>query len=118
MISTTPTAALPGFPADPILAEVTLRLRRTGYLALREIHCEVGERSIRLSGRVPSYFLRQVAQAVVSEIVDKHGIQNQIEVVTPTARPPYERVRPRRSEDLPQVPSYTAVVPPNHNSQL
>jgi hypothetical protein len=36
---------------------------------------------LRLGGRVPSHYLKQVAFAVVSDIVGSHPIRNEIQVV-------------------------------------
>jgi hypothetical protein len=67
--------------------EAERRLRRSGYLALRDVSCEALAEGVRLRGRLPSYFLKQVAQAVVAEVEDARRIVNLIEVVSPASRP-------------------------------
>ncbi|MDB5349075.1 MAG: putative periplasmic or secreted lipoprotein [Planctomycetota bacterium] len=60
--------------------EAQERLRRCGYSALRDISCDVHGQSVRLAGRLPSYYLKQVAQAVVAEIEGVRRVINLIEV--------------------------------------
>jgi carbon storage regulator CsrA len=55
-------------------------LRRSGYLALRDISCEVREGVARMQGRLPTYYLKQVAQAIVAEVEGVDAVINQIEV--------------------------------------
>jgi carbon storage regulator len=56
------------------------RLGRSGYLALRDIACEVREGVARLRGRLPTQYLEQVAQAIVAAVEGVMGVMNQIEV--------------------------------------
>lgn len=71
--------------SDPI-RRMTIRevaedhLRRSGYLALRDISCEVREGVARMQGRLPTYYLKQVAQAIVAEVEGVDAVINQIEV--------------------------------------
>ncbi|MBV9123273.1 MAG: BON domain-containing protein [Planctomycetes bacterium] len=55
------------------------RLRNNPYLALKRVSCDYQEGALTLRGRLPSYFLKQMAQAVISPL---EGVQiiNQIEV--------------------------------------
>ena len=64
-------------PAD--LAERALR--NSPYLALRNVACEYGGGVLTLRGRLPTYYLKQVAQAVVGRIDGVRQIVNDIEVV-------------------------------------
>ncbi|GEM_PF-967503 len=57
------------------------RLRRSGYLALRDISCEVREGVARLRGRLPTHYLKQVAQAIVAEVEGVVVVMNQIKVI-------------------------------------
>ena len=61
-------------------------LRRSGYLALRDIGCTCREGVVTLRGCLPTYFLKQIAQLVVAEVAGVHGIFNQIEVLTSSGR--------------------------------
>ena len=42
------------------------RLRDNAYAALRNVSCEYAEGVLTLRGRLPTYFLRQMAQAAVA----------------------------------------------------
>jgi hypothetical protein len=60
-------------------AEACLRCK--GYLALRDISCEVCDGVLHLRGHLPSQYLKQVAQAAVAEVRGIRGVVNGIEVV-------------------------------------
>jgi osmotically-inducible protein OsmY len=64
-------------------SEALRRLRRSGYSALRDVSCVVHGDSMRLLGRVPTYYLKQVAQAVVADVDGVRRVVNLIEVVAP-----------------------------------
>jgi len=57
-------------------------LRRNGHLLHQNISCEFHEGVLVLRGSVPSYHLKQVAQAVVASLEEVVQIENRIEVVT------------------------------------
>src|SRR5512135_849445 len=61
-------------------------LRRSGYLALRDIGCTCREGVVTLRGCLPTYYLKQIAQHLVAEIEGVRGIINQIEVLVPSRR--------------------------------
>jgi osmotically-inducible protein OsmY len=66
---------------DLRLADQILRaLHATGYRALRNIKVSVVARIVRLVGRVPSYHLKQVAQATALAIPGADQIHNVLEV--------------------------------------
>lgn len=71
--------------------EVERRFRRSGYLALRDISCDFHAGIAKLRGRVPTYYLKQVAQALVSEIEEVRQVINLIEIVPTADRPPLGR---------------------------
>jgi osmotically-inducible protein OsmY len=56
------------------------RLERSGYLALRGVGCEVVGGRALLRGRVPSFYLKQMAQALVGEVEGVDDVFNLIEV--------------------------------------
>jgi osmotically-inducible protein OsmY len=78
-------------PRAGLALEVEHRLRRSGYLALRDVSCDLYVGTVRLRGRLPSYYLKQVAQAIVSEIAGVHQVINHIEIVAPADRSPLGR---------------------------
>jgi osmotically-inducible protein OsmY len=69
-------------PAD--LAERALR--NSPYLALRNIACECRDGMLTLRGCLPTYYLKQVAQAVVARVEGVRHVVNEIEVVCATMR--------------------------------
>jgi hypothetical protein len=63
------------------------RLRRSGYSALQHLSCECGAGVLTLRGRLPSYYLKQVALAVVATVEGVQHIDDQVEVAAPAAAP-------------------------------
>jgi osmotically-inducible protein OsmY len=69
---------------DCRLAErVERALRATGYGALRGIKVTVHARYIILGGRVPSYYLKQVAQATALAVPGARHVRNDLDVDRP-----------------------------------
>jgi osmotically-inducible protein OsmY len=69
---------------DLRLAERVQRaLRATGYLPLRGIDVIVQARLVILAGRVPSYYLKQVAQTTVLAVPGAEKVRNGLEVGLP-----------------------------------
>jgi osmotically-inducible protein OsmY len=62
-------------------------LRSTSHLALRNLSCDYLDGVLVLRGRLPTYYLKQVAQEVVTQLEGVESIDNQIQVVTPAFRP-------------------------------
>jgi osmotically-inducible protein OsmY len=81
-------------PADPaqlanpyLAARIEQALRATGYPALRHVHFwAVGGIAI-LRGAVPSYYMKQIAQAAVSGVPGVSDVHNELDVV------PHDRLR-------------------------
>lgn len=61
-------------------------LRRSPYLALRNISCECRDGTLILRGCLPSYYLKQQAQAAVGRVEGVGPIANEIEVIAPPSR--------------------------------
>ena len=59
-------------------------LRANGYPALRTIEVSVEGRRVILKGGVPSYYMKQMAQAVSLAVAEVQELCNEVEVV-PTA---------------------------------
>jgi hypothetical protein len=72
-----PPAARHANPAD--LAERALR--SSPYLALRNVACDCQDGVLTLRGCLPTYYLKQVAQAAVARVTGVQRIVNEIEVV-------------------------------------
>ena len=43
-------------------------LKRSGYTELSSVHVEVHEGYVRLSGKLPSFYLKQVAQSLLQRV--------------------------------------------------
>jgi hypothetical protein len=55
-------------------------LRSSGYAALRGLRCEVTETFLTVTGVVPSYYLKQMAQALLQPLDGLRGVTNLVEV--------------------------------------
>jgi osmotically-inducible protein OsmY len=67
---------------DLRLAErVDRALRATGHGPLRSVEVTVHERLVILGGRVPSYYLKPLAQAAALAVPGIHQIRNELAVV-------------------------------------
>jgi osmotically-inducible protein OsmY len=70
---------------DLRLAERVARaLRATGYGPLRDIEVTVQARLVLLAGRVPSYYLKQVAQTTALGVPGAQQVRNDLEVGRPS----------------------------------
>ena len=63
------------------LAQATLR--QSPYFELRAVSCDFSGGILTLRGHLPSYHLKQLAQATVAEVPGVVEVHNQVEVVTP-----------------------------------
>lgn len=71
-----------------IAALVSDRLAESAYFVLRNVWCDYHEGVLCLRGRVPSYFLKQVAQTIACQVNGVEECMNRIEVSMPTSLPP------------------------------
>ena len=58
-------------------------LRKSSYYSVRQVSCDVCQRVVMLSGRVPSFYMKQMAQTIVLCLLEGEGrlvIDNQLEV--------------------------------------
>jgi osmotically-inducible protein OsmY len=60
-----------------------LTLRATGYGPRRDLEVTVHERLVIAGGRVPSYYLKQVAQAIALAVQGVEQARNDLEVGRP-----------------------------------
>jgi osmotically-inducible protein OsmY len=58
-------------------------LRRSAYVELRDVSCEFSGGILTLQGRVPTYHLKQLAQASVAEVPGVVEVHNRVEVAPP-----------------------------------
>ncbi len=67
------------------------RLSKSGYTSLRDVSCLAAEDVLVLEGRLPSHYLKQVAQEIALSVSGVRGIVNRIKVPRLTAS---DRTRP------------------------
>lgn len=86
-IDRSPKATTRGPAHDVRIRELAeWRLRKSSYFALAHVSCHYGRGVLTLGGCVPTYYLKQIAQATVSGLDGVKAIENQIEVWMPEAR--------------------------------
>jgi osmotically-inducible protein OsmY len=83
MSSTSPPAETRALVARTLLDEVQRGLHATGYPALRGVNVVAISTVVLLQGRVPSYHMKQVAQATVMNLPGVREIRNELDVVFP-----------------------------------
>ena len=63
------------------------RLGANPYLALRGVRCDYRDGVLTLRGCLPTYYLKPLAQEAVAGLGGVGRLDNQIQIVTPAARP-------------------------------
>jgi osmotically-inducible protein OsmY len=63
-----------------IAASVSERLSNSPYFRLRTVWCDYHEGVLCLRGRVPTYYLKQVAQTIACQVEGVEECMNRIEV--------------------------------------
>jgi osmotically-inducible protein OsmY len=58
-------------------------LRQSAYLELHSVSCDFSGGVLTLRGRVPTYYLKQLAQASVADVPGVIEIHNRVEVAVP-----------------------------------
>ncbi len=67
--------------ADQILALAKDRILHQSHLSVQRIWCEYKGMRLYLRGQVPSFYLKQLAQAAVSNLDGVSQVVNEIEVI-------------------------------------
>jgi osmotically-inducible protein OsmY len=67
-------------PITDLAHRVEAELRRSAYLVLTTIVCEERDGTLVLRGRLPSYYLKQMAGAIVEGVEGVRRVDNQIEI--------------------------------------
>jgi hypothetical protein len=62
------------------------RLRNSAYAPLRTLSCDYHEGVLTLRGRLPSHYLKQIAQVLMDGLDGVLEIANRVDVVCPDAR--------------------------------
>ena len=79
-------ATLPGCAVRMGVAETAeARLRKNSFLGLRNITCSYASGVLTLTGCLPSYYLKQVAQEIVAGVPGVQRVVNRVDVM-PGAR--------------------------------
>ncbi|MBW3599857.1 MAG: BON domain-containing protein [Planctomycetes bacterium] len=63
-----------------LLTRVQSRLRSSSYYPLRNLECEVRRDVVVLRGRLPSFYLKQVAQELVGSVRGVAEVENAVHV--------------------------------------
>ncbi len=61
-------------------AAATAALTSSQYGALRKLDCQVADGVVEISGTVPSFYLKQLAQAAVMHLYPEAQVRNLVEV--------------------------------------
>ena len=68
---------------SPHVGAVRDRFERSPYLPLRKIRCYLHEGVLLLRGRVPTYYLKQLAQTIGNSLHGVRQVVNELEVDFP-----------------------------------
>jgi osmotically-inducible protein OsmY len=63
-----------------VQSEAQSLLEQSNYLALRRLRCEFQDGRLVLNGRVPTFYLKQVAQTIVRQLPAVRRIDNRVDV--------------------------------------
>lgn len=63
---------------DPLAEKAMQVLAESGYSDLRKLRCDCHDGVMSIRGHLPSYFLKQMAQTLVSRIQGVRRVSNQI----------------------------------------
>jgi len=88
-----PTAPLETSTASDaqLLRDIEETLHASGYLYLRRLTVTVSGGTVLLQGKVPTYYLKQLAQAAALATEGVEEVTNEIEVICPNLPPAYSR---------------------------
>lgn len=82
---------------NDVAAEAAAELQRSSHAALRQIACDIRDGVLTLSGHVPSYYEKQIAQSLVRIRLPNVAIRNELEV---SVRRTAEGMRVRGEESV------------------
>jgi len=70
----------PACPSSPAAIDLQEQLRNSPYWSVRQLVCYTSEDGVIVSGTVPSYYLKQVAQSLTMRIVGLGQVRSDIHV--------------------------------------
>lgn len=76
-------AVVESFRPPDVLAEVRRKLHESSYYFLRTVGCEFERGVLTLRGRVPSFYLKQLAQSLAARVAGVERVVNALEVCNP-----------------------------------
>jgi osmotically-inducible protein OsmY len=71
---------LPLDPIDHLSGRGNIALRSSGYRHLGNLECEVRDDLVILTGMLPSFYLKQVAQTIAMGVDQVREVRNVVEV--------------------------------------
>ena len=69
-----------GASADPLESRIARTLMQSGHAQLRQVRVLVSGSEVALLGRVPTYYLKQLAQSLVRGIEGVESLRNELDV--------------------------------------
>lgn len=78
---------------DAMALAAEARLLNSPYVELRHVSCEFNHGVLRLRGHVPRYYLKQIAQNLVSRLSGVVEVDNQLDVPAYASQPETGRRR-------------------------
>ena len=71
-------------PENSVLTAAEQRLRDSSHLFLRNVRCGYDHGRLQLDGKVPSFYLKQLAQSLVKDLGGVERVDNRLTVVSST----------------------------------
>jgi osmotically-inducible protein OsmY len=65
---------------------VQCQFQHSPYVALRKITCSANDGILRITGRVPTFYLKQLAQAIAGSMSGVRQVVNELKVDFPETR--------------------------------
>ncbi|MCU0960067.1 MAG: BON domain-containing protein [Pirellulaceae bacterium] len=85
-----PTSADGSHDRPPLLESTSVEIERalhsSSHVGLRSVRCQFADGVVTLSGQVASFYLKQVAQAIVGRQPTVKQIRNELRVLRPEPR--------------------------------
>lgn len=66
--------------SEAVVAVAERRLENSGYSVLKRVQCRFDAGTLTLSGRVPSFYMKQVAQTLVMSLQSVQFVDNRLDV--------------------------------------
>lgn len=67
-----------------ILHQAQEKLSSSSHRFARTVHCDYSDGVLRIHGKVPSFYLKQTAQALMADIDGVERVNNEIVVANPS----------------------------------